>query len=270
MITLATLRRFSKRPRAEQRAILHSRWRIALSLIFFVLLGRWINSPRSALVLVARPDFDYDKGAFPEFEHLHAVWKKGVPLNNGSDLVRLFLLCQNVRQICREGVHGDYVELGVYKGNSAAVLNYYATEARRRLFLFDTFSGFSSSDLRGIDADVKHAGFVDTSLDYVQEIVGTERAVYIAGLFPDSLKNAPALPDAVAVLHIDCDLYAPMKAGLEYFYPKMSKGGLILLHDYGSMHWPGATRAIDEFFADKSESVIVMPDKSGTVAIRKV
>jgi O-methyltransferase len=50
----------------------------------------------------------------------------------------------------------------------------------------------------------------------------------------------------------------------------MAPGGVMLLHDYGSGMWPGATRAIDEFFVDKPERPIVMPDKCGTAVIRRM
>jgi O-methyltransferase len=60
-----------------------------------------------------------------------------------------------------------------------------------------------------------------------------------------------------------------MKAALAFFYPRMSKGALLIMHDYQSGTWPGATRAIDEFCAEAGQTLILLPDKSGTAVCRK-
>jgi len=60
-----------------------------------------------------------------------------------------------------------------------------------------------------------------------------------------------------------------MKAGLEFFYPRMSRGGILMLHDYSSLFWDGAKKAIDESCNKNGEYVVLMPDKSGSAFIRK-
>lgn len=60
-----------------------------------------------------------------------------------------------------------------------------------------------------------------------------------------------------------------MRAGLEYFYPRISAGGLLIVHDYGSGLWPGVTFAVDQFLRDKPERLVSIPDKSGTAVIVK-
>jgi len=72
------------------------------------------------------------------------------------------------------------------------------------------------------------------------------------------------------LVHLDCDLYAPFQAALRYFYPRLVSGGFLILHDYANAHWKGAEKAVDEFFADKPEKVIPIPDKSGTAVLRKI
>lgn len=64
-------------------------------------------------------------------------------------------------------------------------------------------------------------------------------------------------------------LYAPTKAALEFFYPRMSAGGVLFVHDYASGIWPGVTHAVDELRAATGESLVLLPDKSGTAIIRK-
>ena len=110
--------------------------------------------------------------------------------------------------------------------------------------------------------------FKDTSVAGVQKLVGTEGITYVQGFFPDSARQI-VMPETIAVAHIDCDLYEPMKAGLEWFYPRLAPGGMMLLHDYSSGKWPGVTRAIDEFFSNLPERPMLVPDKSGTALVRK-
>ncbi len=60
-----------------------------------------------------------------------------------------------------------------------------------------------------------------------------------------------------------------MRSALDYFYARLSPGAFLIVHDYSSLAWGGAERAVDEFFADKPEAVVPMPDGSGSVVIRK-
>ena len=78
------------------------------------------------------------------------------------------------------------------------------------------------------------------------------------------------LPDRFAIVHLDCDLNKPTAAGLSYFYPRLSSGGLLILHDYSSGHWGGCSDAIDDFMKDKPERPVLMPDKAGTAIVVKL
>ena len=66
-----------------------------------------------------------------------------------------------------------------------------------------------------------------------------------------------------AFVHIDVDLYEPTKDSLEFFYPLLSPGGVLLCDDYGSTRCPGALKACDEFLADKPEKMIATSAGSG-------
>jgi hypothetical protein len=59
------------------------------------------------------------------------------------------------------------------------------------------------------------------------------------------------------LVHIDVDLYQPTRDSVEFFYPRMVPGGVILCDDYGSTRCPGARRAMDEFFFEKPEGPVV-------------
>lgn len=206
--------------------------------------------------------------SFPNLRELYLRWIRGNKTNNNGDASRFMALMLNLRQLQAEGIEGDFAELGVWKGNSAAILADYAAKLEKRLFLFDTFSGFDQRDLVGIDQQHK-LEFADTSVDYVRQTVGHPDIVtYLQGFFPETITDE-VRGRQFALAHIDCDLYEPMKAALEFFYPRMPKGGMLILHDYSSGTWEGATRAIIEFYEATGEHVALWPDKSGTAMIRK-
>jgi Macrocin-O-methyltransferase (TylF) len=222
-------------------------------------------------MIVYRPDFHYDFDGVPEYPEIFKFWIKDNCTDNCGDLSRLYLLFQNVNQVLQDGVPGDMVELGVYKGNSAKLLVTLAKRWGRDVFLFDTFESFDPRDFQSQDIDKIGViqRFSDTSFESVREFVGCENVHFVRGYFPDSAVDMQ-LPRRISVAHIDCDLHDPIKAGLELFYPRVSTGGILVLHDYSSGHWQGAKRAIDNFFSDKPEKPILMPDKSGSAIIRRV
>jgi hypothetical protein len=206
--------------------------------------------------------------SFPDLTALYARWIQGNKTNNNGDATRFMALMLNLRQLEAEGIQGDFAELGVWKGNSAAILAHFAAQSGRRLFLFDTFEGFDQRDLAGVDQS-HGRDFSDTSIDAVHETVGhPEVTTYLKGFFPDTITDE-VRERQFALAHIDCDLYQPMKAALAFFYPRMPRGGMLLLHDYSSGTWDGATRAIDEFYKETGEHISLWPDKSGTAMIRK-
>lgn len=204
----------------------------------------------------------------PELRSMYAKWIRGNKNNNNGDSPRFLALILNLRQLQAEAIPGDFAELGVWKGNSAAVLADFASKSGKHLFLFDTFSGFDNRDLVGTDVSHKR-DFSDTSVDYVRQTVGHDDiTTYLQGFFPSTVTDE-VRTRTFALAHIDCDLYEPIKAALEFFYPRLSKGGMLILHDYSSGTWAGATKAVDEFTAATGEFVSLWPDKSGTAIIRK-
>lgn len=185
------------------------------------------------------------------------------------DTTRRDMIILLLRTILENNIHGDFAELGVYKGYTAKLIHKYAPE--RKLYLFDTFSGFNK---RGTDIENKKTGdsinagqFADTSVELVTKYIEPNSNVhFFAGYFPDKL---PKGFDQMkfALVHLDADLYDPILSGLKTFYDKMTAGGIIIIHDYNA--WIGARTAVDEFFADKPEKPIPMPDKSGSAIIVK-
>ena len=184
------------------------------------------------------------------------------------DVERLMFLSLAFDQICKEQLEGDFVELGVYKGSTAAVLARHARRLKRHLYLLDTYEGFDERDFTGPDAG-RTRGFADTSLEAVRARVGEEATRFVKGYFPQTAGELPA-DGRYCLVHIDTDLYAPIWSGLEYFYPRLTPGGFLIVHDYGSLAWAGAEKAVDAFFADKPECVVHIPDSCGSAVIRRI
>ena len=90
---------------------------------------------------------------------------------NTADLSRFYFFNLILDQVLKEQLAGDLAELGVYKGNTAFLLTKLANLLGRMVYLFDTFEGFSSNDLCGIDAN-KLPEFADTSLASVRALIG--------------------------------------------------------------------------------------------------
>ena len=186
-----------------------------------------------------------------------------------GDMTRFYGFCLVFEQLVKEQVPGDLLELGAYQGRTATLLAQMARRLGRTAYVLDTFEGFDARDMVAHDQGAKVGTFSDTSLEAVRALVGEDSVRFVKGYFPESARDLPT--DATyCLVHIDCDLYAPIMSALEYFYPRMAPGGFIIVHDYSSPSWAGAERAVDEFFADKPEGVIPMPDGAGSVMIRRM
>jgi len=214
------------------------------------------------------PDSFYDFKKYPESQKLYRRWIRNSRVNNRGDLNRFYSLVLNLQQLLDEGVEGDFAELGVYQGTTASVIAHYAQKGGRKLFLFDTFAGFDRRDLVDIDAP-ETSDFSDTSFAAVSRFVGHgDICSYCVGYFPESLSDE-AKNSLFAFVHLDCDLYKPMSDALRFFWPRLSSGGLLFLHDYSSGHWEGAKKAVEEFCCATGNFVVLLPDKSGTAVVRK-
>jgi O-methyltransferase len=187
---------------------------------------------------------------------------------DAHDNTRRDMLILLLRTLLERKVPGAFAELGVYKGLTARLIHHYAPE--RMLHLFDTFEGFTQrsdvAELNGLGHTEKL--FSDTSLEQVQRFIGGNTATvrFHKGFFPESIPAALS-SETFAFVHLDADLYDPTSSGLRFFYPRIPQDGILVVHDYNA--WPGARRAVDEFFADKPELPIPMPDKSGSAVIIK-
>lgn len=173
------------------------------------------------------------------------------------DYVRYRTIELLLLKIHKEKILGDVAEVGVYLGATASLINKILPD--RTLFLYDTFSGF---DTRDLDIELKNndvsneildaldncdaSKVVQTPEDYVINILpNPNTAVLRKGYFPETIGNEAE--NKFAFVSVDCDLYKPILASLEFFYPRLTSGGYIIIHDYHSETMFGAKRAVEEF-----------------------
>jgi O-methyltransferase len=184
------------------------------------------------------------------------------------DKARFYNFWFQVERLKKEQIEGAFAELGVYKGETAKMIR--LMDKTRRLHLFDTFSGFRDTDLtaeNNKEEKYNASNFADTNLDTVRKFIGeSEQVYYHVGYFPDTTKNLSE--NKFALVHLDADLYQPTLSALNFFYPKLSPSGVIIVHDYNHT-WPGVKKAVDEFKLTIKESVIPIPDWQGSVMIIK-
>ncbi|HEY0029950.1 MAG TPA: TylF/MycF/NovP-related O-methyltransferase [Bacteroidia bacterium] len=184
------------------------------------------------------------------------------------DKIRFFSMWFQIERLKRENIQGDFAELGVHKGETAKII--HAMDPARKLHLFDTFEGFKEADLKHENkqgGEYSTTNFSDTDLETVKKYVdGGEKAIYYPGYFPSTAKGLDNT--TFAFVYLDADLYLPTIEGLKFFYPKLSAGGVIMVHDYNHT-WEGIKKALDEFMPTIPESLIELPDWKGSVMIVK-
>ena len=151
-------------------------------------------------------------------------------------------------------LEGHAAELGVYRGGVSYLIANTLTS--KHLHMFDTWEGLpSTADYTneyhrpGEFGDIGNWGALDDLRTY-------RRVHFHEGIFPGSI---PPILDMAkfCFVHLDADLYDSTKAGLEFFYPKMVKGGIIVCDDYLWPHCPQIRKALWEFLADKPEQIEV-------------
>lgn len=109
--------------------------------------------------------------------------------------------------------------------------------------------------------------FVDTSVDLVLgKLPHPSLAKVFPGYFPET---ATGVEDRFAFVSLDVDLYEPTRAGLQWFYERLSPGGYIFVHDYNNQRYLGVRKAVDEFVAANRACCVPLPDFAGSVIICK-
>lgn len=167
---------------------------------------------------------------------------------------RLFVLWQAIRNT--RPAEGDIAEVGSYRGGSARFLAVAAAQMGWDpiLHVMDTFTGHPES------ADFKRDGvhvpglFSDTGVEQVTAYLSDLPLVRVRqGRFEDTCHEIA--DRQFALVHIDVDIYSSTESCLSFFWPRLSRGGTIVVDDYGFTTCPGLKTAVDEFLMEKRDTV---------------
>ena len=181
---------------------------------------------------------------------------------------QLALLLQNLHIVCEIGIPGNVVELGCFHGGTSIALQKLLLEIKsdKQLHLYDSFEGLPSIAPQDLDKRAQwqfgaDAGAMCTTLKELQQNfdnAGVPLLHVHAGWF-DKL-SPEEYPEQIAFSFIDGDFYSSIMSGLNCVYPRLSKGAVCYLHDYGPNNplFPGVEVACTEFFIDKPETLVLV------------
>ena len=201
---------------------------------------------------------------------------------------RLWSLIQAVRYVENQGLQGDFVECGVWRGGSVMTMAHVLLQGgdgQRTLWLYDTYAGMTEPTDIDVAADTGASArdilastpvadgdnvWCVASLADVRANVGStgypmDRLRFVEGPVEQTLLDR--VPDSIALLRLDTDWYESTRVSLEVLYPRLVPGGVCILDDYG--HWQGARAAVDEFFSSNALRPLMIPiDFSGRIFIK--
>jgi hypothetical protein len=205
---------------------------------------------------------------------------------------RLLALVDAVRYCVHAQVPGDFAECGVWRGGSvlAMILTLQELGAEPRdIHLYDTFEGMTEPteyDTSPVDPPAREifeearakdekpfGGFFDPQVFNEDAVRATlletdypeERLHFVRGPVEETVPGH--LPERIALLRLDTDWYESTRHELEHMYPRLERGGVLIIDDYG--HWEGSRRAVDEYFAKSPENLLLQRiDYAARMAVR--
>lgn len=157
---------------------------------------------------------------------------------------------------CLSG-EGDFVELGCYKGDTSVLLGkLLKSQPAKRLWIYDSFAGLpekTREDASGAGANFQKGELLVTKREVVDKIRkhGLKNVVIKKAWF-DELQDQD-LPVKISFAFCDGDLYTSIKTSLKLVWPRLTKDGIIIVHDYNNPELPGSARAVDEFLHQHPE-----------------
>lgn len=171
------------------------------------------------------------------------------------------------RYVVENGIRGDIVECGVWRGGSMMAIASTLRRlniADRKLYLYDTFEGMPEATEKDVELDgtpaeaaraksaTNGAGWCYADETDVMTNVGStgypqENIHLIKGKVEETIPAV--MPENISLLRLDTDWYESTKHELAHLYPRLAQHGVMIIDDYG--HWQGARQAVDEFFGDQ-------------------
>ncbi len=184
---------------------------------------------------------------------------------SGVGIIPTWMLINSIKYINDKKIEGDFVEAGVWRGGNLIIFKELIEKYKlnKEIYGYDTFEGMpepSEVDVKwnNISAARKTKTKDDwckSSIEDVKKNILTvlndlKHINLIKGLVEETLLIEANLPKKISLLRLDTDFYKSTKVELEILFPRLSKGGILIIDDYGN--WKGAKKAVDEFFGDKA------------------
>lgn len=183
-------------------------------------------------------------------------------------LSRVTFLSDFSKIVYDKNIQGSVAEVGVYRGEFAKYINRMFCD--RKIFLYDTFDGFDIRDIsyehnnKLSNENVAHLN--NTTVEIVLDKMHyKENCTIKKGYFPETFEE---FEEKFCFVNLDTDLYNPILSGLEHFYPLMSKGGVICIHDYFNSAYLGVKKAVDEFTGNNNLSIFPIGDGFSVAIIK--
>jgi len=201
---------------------------------------------------------------------------------------RNFALIEAVKYIINHEIPGDIVECGVWKGGSVMAISKTLINLKnqeKEIHLFDTFEGMTKPTEWDIPSSEKwdasgrfdklktgddSADWCKSDIDEVKNNVystgyNEKKFHFIKGKVENTLPQFA--PEKISILRLDTDWYESTLHELIHLFPKLVKGGVLIIDDYG--YWKGSKKAVDEYFAkNKSKILLNRIDSTGRIAIK--
>ncbi|MFP3943738.1 MAG: TylF/MycF/NovP-related O-methyltransferase [Alphaproteobacteria bacterium] len=198
-------------------------------------------------------------------EILNHVLDNRLTMVSRERLIATMLAC---KYVVANGIEGDFVECGVWRGGNAiaAKLVFESCGANRKVILFDTFAGMTEPT----EADISvrrestqerfrrsqredynewcYASLASVKANFRAAGADLSGVRFIEGDVTETLRVPGNLPENISVLRLDTDWYELTKVEMEALYPRLRERGVLIIDDYG--HWQGARKAIEEYFEE--------------------
>ena len=183
----------------------------------------------------------------PRLDIIRRVRRERESLLSGNEA---FMICSTAA--AQRAVGGIMAEVGVFQGCSAKLISLAGRPSE--LHLFDTFEGLPEPDRD--ERRAMRRGHYAASLDAVRAYLADQpNIVFHKGCFTG--EGVGCADRAFSFVHLDVDLKQGTRACLEFFYPRMLPGGVILSHDYSYLD--GVREAFAEFLAGRPERPLELP-----------
>ena len=203
----------------------------------------------------AVPDYvvtDPDKAWYRDRAFLSDL-RRVLPDGNQRSADRKYLLRSLL--YLADATPGDTAECGVWTGSSSWFICRHFDGTGKVHHGFDSFEGLSEPAAE--DGLYWHRGDLGEGEDAARAMLeGFDVRLY-RGWIPERFDEVA--DRSFSFVHIDVDLFEPTRDSIAFFYPRMAPGGVMLFDDYGFVTCPGATRAVDDYMAERPEPIVHVP-----------